>query len=79
MRASADFLLSAEPPTRKMPFEANHNFQPPYPRPCPVCGVAMIGGKSRNDGKHFDIFRCLQCSTVIDLSGSGAHADTPDG
>ncbi len=41
-----------------------------------VCGVAMVGDKSQNDGKRYDIFRCLQCSTVIDLSGSGA--DTPN-
>jgi transposase len=41
------------------------------PKRCPICGVAMIGRRSHPDSKHFDVFQCLRCETVIDLSGSG--------
>jgi hypothetical protein len=74
----AQTVLERRAADTEMPFEVTHNSPPPRPRPCPVCGVAMVGAKLRNDGKRFDLFRCLQCSTVIDLSGSGALADTPD-
>jgi hypothetical protein len=33
----------------------------------------MIGGRSRPDSKRLDVFQCLRCETVIDLSGNGAR------
>lgn len=41
----------------------------PRPRPsirhCPVCGIAMLASKSRDDLANFDRFECLTCRTVI--------------
>jgi hypothetical protein len=42
--------------------------KPPQPRHCPICGVAMNGEKSRPERELFDIFHCLNCETIIDLS-----------
>jgi hypothetical protein len=33
----------------------------------------MIGGRSHPDSKRLDVFQCLRCETVIDLSGNGAR------
>jgi len=30
----------------------------------------MLGSKSRTDVKHFDIFQCMRCETVIDSSAT---------
>jgi hypothetical protein len=42
---------------------------PPPPissvRHCPVCGIAMVGSKSRKDLTKFDTYRCLTCDTTI--------------
>jgi hypothetical protein len=46
------------------------NARPPHPRPCPLCGVAMLGKKSHLESEQFDIFYCLNCKTMIDLSGT---------
>jgi transposase len=53
-----------------MPFSSNES---PSPKRCPLCGVAMIGGRSNPDSKRLDVFQCLRCETVIDLSGNGAR------
>jgi C4-type Zn-finger protein len=39
----------------------------PHPaiRHCPVCGIAMLASKSREDLPHFDKFECLTCRSVI--------------
>jgi hypothetical protein len=37
----------------------------PAIRRCPLCGIAMQAGKSREDLKHFDTFQCLSCHTTI--------------
>ena len=37
----------------------------PYPVPCPVCRVAMVGERSREDSVEIDIQRCLNCGTVL--------------
>jgi hypothetical protein len=37
----------------------------PRLRHCPVCGIAMLASKSRDDLPAPDIFECLQCHTVI--------------
>ena len=50
------------------------NAKPPHLRHCPLCGVAMLGKKSRPERDQSDIFQCLNCKTVIDLSGSDAAA-----
>jgi hypothetical protein len=34
-------------------------------RNCPLCGIAMIGSKSRDDSQQVDTFSCLKCETVI--------------
>ena len=34
-------------------------------RHCPVCGIAMVASKSREDLAYFDKFECLSCHTVI--------------
>jgi hypothetical protein len=38
--------------------------RPPV-RHCPVCGVAMLASKSRDNLAEFDTFRCLNCDTII--------------
>jgi ssDNA-binding Zn-finger/Zn-ribbon topoisomerase 1 len=38
--------------------------KPPI-RICPVCGVAMLARKSREDGDRYDIFSCLGCGAEI--------------
>jgi hypothetical protein len=40
---------------------------PPIPpvRHCPVCGIAMVRSKSREDVAEFDTYRCLTCDTTI--------------
>jgi hypothetical protein len=38
--------------------------RPPI-RHCPVCGVAMLASKSRDDMANFDRFECLTCHTVV--------------
>jgi 5-methylcytosine-specific restriction endonuclease McrA len=43
---------------------------PESPKRCPLCGIAMLASRSRPDSNRFDIFQCLQCETVIDLSGA---------
>jgi len=53
-----------------VPFSSNES---PSPKRCPLCGVAMIGGRSHPDSKRVDVFQCLRCETVIDLSGNGAR------
>ena len=52
--------------------------QRPYPVPCPVCTVAMVGERSTPENEHFDIHRCLNCGTVIDESGRAAPNKTDD-
>jgi hypothetical protein len=34
-------------------------------RRCPICGIAMLGSKSREDSAKFDTYRCLTCDTTI--------------
>jgi hypothetical protein len=45
---------------------------PPPPispvRHCPVCRIAMLGTKSREDLATFDTYRCLTCDTTISES-----------
>jgi transposase len=53
-----------------MPFSSNMS---PSPQHCPLCGVAMIGRRSHPESKRLDVFQCLRCETVIDLSGNGAR------
>lgn len=42
----------------------NSRPRPPI-RPCPVCGIAMLASKSRENLARFDKFECLTCQTVI--------------
>jgi hypothetical protein len=35
----------------------------------------MVGSKSQPEQAHYDVFRCLLCSTVINLSGVPTAAD----
>jgi hypothetical protein len=35
---------------------------------CPVCGVAMLASKSKQDNPTFDTFRCLRCDSTINLA-----------
>jgi hypothetical protein len=43
---------------------------PPYPviQHCPVCGVAMMGSKSKEDRPRDDVYSCLRCETVVSLA-----------
>ena len=34
-------------------------------RHCPLCGIAMLASKSREDLRNFDTFQCLTCDTTI--------------
>jgi hypothetical protein len=34
-------------------------------RHCPICGIAMLASKSRDDLANFDRFECLTCHTVV--------------
>jgi hypothetical protein len=34
-------------------------------RHCPICGIAMVGSKSREDLAKFDTYQCLTCDTTI--------------
>jgi len=43
---------------------------PETPKRCPLCGLAMLASRSRPDSNRFDIFQCLHCETVVDLSGA---------
>ena len=40
------------------------NSRPPI-RHCPVCGIAMLANKSKDDLSEFDTFQCLTCGTTI--------------
>ena len=42
---------------------------------CPVCGVAMLADKTRDDSETFDVFRCLHCDSTISLA---AKAKPPE-
>lgn len=42
-----------------------HSRPRPSIRHCPVCGIAMQAGKSREDLAQFDVFKCLTCDTTI--------------
>jgi hypothetical protein len=35
---------------------------------CPVCQTAMVAGKSQDPKRSWDVFRCLKCDSVIELS-----------
>ena len=37
----------------------------PKPRACPICRLAMVANKSRDDLDRPDVFRCLNCGTEI--------------
>ena len=37
----------------------------PTLRTCPLCRVAMLGSKSREDLAGDDTFTCLRCDTVL--------------
>jgi hypothetical protein len=50
-----------------MPFSTK---VPEAPKRCPLCGIAMVASRSHPERDRFDIFQCLQCDTMIDLSGS---------
>jgi len=50
-----------------MPFSTK---APETPKQCPLCGLAMLASRSQPDSDRFDLFQCLRCETVIDLSGS---------
>ena len=41
---------------------------PPHPRPCPLCGIAMLGSKRRPTSTAFDHYECFNCQTVISLT-----------
>lgn len=45
----------------------------PVIRPCPLCGVAMQGKKSRQDLKTFDTFLCLSCDTTVVEAASATN------
>jgi hypothetical protein len=49
----------------------------PKPQRCPVCGVAMIASRSKPEQPHYDLFRCLQCHTEIDMSGANTGVISP--
>lgn len=38
----------------------------------------MVASKSRADAQRYDIFHCLQCDTVVDLSGPAAEIGPRD-
>ena len=42
-----------------------HESRTPAVRHCPLCGIAMQAGKSRDDMERYDTFQCLSCHTTI--------------
>ena len=42
--------------------------RPSLPKPCPICKVAMLAGKSAESAPDFDIFTCLRCGTTVEFS-----------
>jgi hypothetical protein len=44
-------------------------------RHCPICGIAMLGSKSREDLAKFDTYRCLTCETTIRESRDGEQSE----
>lgn len=46
----------------------------PAIRHCPLCGIAMLASKSRDDRKHYDTFQCLTCHTTIVEAAPAADA-----
>ena len=51
------------------------------PKPCPVCGTAMVASKSDAQRAQDDIFSCLNCDFVLTLSaapGADSSADSAD-
>ena len=39
--------------------------RPIVPKPCPVCGVAMVASKADEESRADDIFTCLNCDFVL--------------
>lgn len=52
-----------------------HPLNRPRVRHCLICGIAMVGDKSTPARKEPDIFRCLNCHSVVDLSGASNKED----
>jgi hypothetical protein len=49
-----------------------------YPFSCPICRVAMVGEKSREDLAGYDVQRCLRCDTVVHIGAPAAEEDRKD-
>jgi hypothetical protein len=51
-----------------------------YPRHCPGCRTAMVGEKRDPASKHFDLYRCLNCGSIIEYGDKAAdtHQRSPD-
>ena len=45
---------------------------------CPVCGIAMVGSKSRETHPQFDVFSCLTCGTVVQFAPPPAVKSKPE-
>jgi hypothetical protein len=47
----------------------HHGAMPENPRPpiknCPMCGVAMLAGKSEDSHIDYDTFTCANCRMVV--------------
>jgi len=49
-----------------------------YLRHCPVCRVSMVGEKSSPESPRPDIYRCLNCGAVVDLTDKSPPPDAAD-
>jgi hypothetical protein len=47
---------------------------------CPLCGLAMLGSRSKEDIPHFDTFACLTCGTTMTFAPApkGPEGSKPD-
>lgn len=44
-------------------------------RHCPLCGIAMLGSKSRDDLTDDDTFQCQSChTTIVEAAAGGGTA-----
>ena len=42
---------------------------------CPMCRLAMVGGRTDNKPAEFNHFRCLGCDLTITISPTGTHKE----
>jgi hypothetical protein len=68
----------AAPIAQEMHMPSRRAAPAPLIRHCPLCGIAMLAGKSRDDLKNFDTFQCLTChTTIVETAQPSSRARDP--